>query len=332
MTDIKITLELDDEVIADYLGGFAEAFEQVEANIQQLNDGGDCQEIYNDMLRHLHSIKGNARMCELRLPEKMAHIIEDVVIAVKDGGIGYFPDMGETIQVSLEKVKESSIQIFNKEEIDDGEYLKLIGILESIVHDMASSVRLTNQFLHITTHAPLHSESTDSTAPRVSDDLKMIRLIGERCKPSNGKFNGRIARLAELAMKLNELSEKRVDPVQLEAAICFLELNPEADGMETILTKFGLQDTNNIAFDLLTSMSGWQPACNILSDNDSETAMMLRLCQYYDDQTYTVNDSDRKRAIINTLTELNSGVVEQFSQEWVSLLNRAVKAILQEKV
>lgn len=328
MTDVKITLELDDELIADYLGGFAEAFEQVEENIRQLNDGGGSQEIYNDILRHLHSIKGNARMCELRLPEKIAHVIEDVVIAVKEGEVSYFPDMGETIQVALEKVKESSLELFNKQELDEDNYLELTAILAAMVSDMSSAVKLTNQFLHITTYAPLHDEVPDAVPLRNIDDLRLVRLIGERYKSIEQKAVGRIARLIEVALKLNEFSGVASDPVQLEAAICLLELDPAAEGIETILTKFDIHDSSNIAVDLLASMQGWQTACDILSGINVEAGVMLSLCQYYDDQTYPTEGRDRKRAIINTLMKLASGEIEQFSGQWADLLSQVVKKIL----
>ena len=188
MANIKITLELDDELIADYLGGFSEAYEEVEKCLHALADGNTDEEIYNEMLRHLHSIKGNARMCELRIPEKIAHVIESVVIKVKEGGIAYFPDLGETIHVSLDKVKETSLAAFNNETIDEAAYEQLITILDSICNDLSKVKELTNHFLHLTTGVPLvsdqHVESTQADQDFNEKELDILKMIGNRLKPN----------------------------------------------------------------------------------------------------------------------------------------------------
>jgi len=330
MSDVKITLELDEELITDYLGGFTEAFEEIEENIKLLNDGSEIKGIYDDVLRHLHSIKGNARMCELAVPERLAHVIEDVVISVKEGDVGYFPELGETIQVALEKVKESSVAIFNKEALDEGYYVNLVDLLNGIVKDIQSVDRLTNQFLHITTNAPLHEFDSEQPA-RTADDLKLLKIIGERYHLEGEKYTGRIDRITAMAAKLNELAGKPVDSVQLEAAICLCELDPDADGIETMLKKLGISRKKQVAEDIFQQIKGWQQASDIINQSNSDGASILRICQYYDDHTYPMEGRDGKRAILDTLRKLGETGAHQDFQQWAPFLNQAVKVLLKNR-
>jgi len=333
MTEIKISLELDDDLIADYLGGFVEAFEAIELNLKQLEAGGEVDEVYQDMLRHLHSIKGNARMCELSVAERIAHIIESVVIAVHENHIDFFADLGETIQVSLEKVKESSEKIFNQQPLDEDGYNELIDILEAICNDLSQIKILTNRFLHITTHAPLiDSDEVIQIHKRTQDDLKILQMMGLRFKPDTEEYSGRIERLILLALEMNELAGRPVDDMQLQAAIFLQDINETLPGVNVLIKKFNITSGENTPVSILKDIGGWDEAISFLdAESRVDGADIIRLVNYYDSKTYPSSERDLKQTILQTLADIQTIGEQMASSEWVEILPLAVRSTLIKK-
>ena len=333
MTEIKITLELDDDLIADYLGGFVEAFEAIELNLKQLEEGESVDETYHDMLRHLHSIKGNARMCELTIAERIAHVIESVVIAVRESHVDFFADLGETIQVSLEKVKESSEKIFNQQPLDESYYLELINILEAICNDISQIRILTNRFLHITTNAPLlGNENLADKVIHTEEDLKIFEVLGERFKPDTDQHQGKIERLSELACEMNELAGSPVDSIQLRAAIFLQDINETLPGVDMLVRKFNIKPGNNIPVSILMDLGGWEEAISFLdSRSKTDGAAIIHLVNFYDSKTYPSIERDYKQSILQTLSEIRENSEQQFQHEWAEKLNHAVRSLMTKK-
>lgn len=76
--------QVSNDIIESYVSEVKELLESVQRDIIALKSNEDDSEILSQLLRNLHTIKGNSRMLGFTTVEKLAHAIEDIYKSVKD--------------------------------------------------------------------------------------------------------------------------------------------------------------------------------------------------------------------------------------------------------
>ena len=76
--------QVSNDIIESYVSEVKELLEAVQKDIIALKSNEDDSEILSQLLRNLHTIKGNSRMLGFTTVEKLAHAIEDIYKSVKD--------------------------------------------------------------------------------------------------------------------------------------------------------------------------------------------------------------------------------------------------------
>ena len=91
-----------------FIGRFQEEASDL---LQRLNEGvitlegtPDDRELIDQMLRDAHTLKGSSRMVGLIDISDIAHRLEDVMVAVRDGRLAYTPDMSDRFFESLDTI------------------------------------------------------------------------------------------------------------------------------------------------------------------------------------------------------------------------------------
>jgi len=108
-----IQLTLDDVIIEDYTTSFNEHYAIINNCIGMLNSSPNDEDIINEVFRSLHTIKGNADMCQFSVITKFSHVLEDVVAEIRDGNLEYQSLIGEVLLLCLDKAKEIGECIFS---------------------------------------------------------------------------------------------------------------------------------------------------------------------------------------------------------------------------
>lgn len=81
--EIKMA-QVSNDIIESYVSEVKELLESVQRDIIALKSNEEDSEILSQLLRNLHTIKGNSRMLGFTTVEKLAHAIEDIYKSVKD--------------------------------------------------------------------------------------------------------------------------------------------------------------------------------------------------------------------------------------------------------
>jgi len=248
-----VQLTFDEAIIEDYSNSFAEHYAIINNCIGMLESSPDDDDIINEVFRSLHTIKGNADMCQMDTVTQFTHALEDVVSGIRDGQLEYKPLIGETLLLCLDKTKEISQHIFDGEQVSQPQISAIRDQLQKLIEKDIEIESISRNIIQlISGHIVDDSnqkiiqsdESSDSgglfiDAPppkkvvdlvpcpycnqEISEDsldflkgLKAWSLLME-CKIPY--WRGRLERTLPLAIAINEHLQQEIDNIQLEAAV-----------------------------------------------------------------------------------------------------------------
>ena len=98
--------DVDDELVDIFLEEAEELLDSCENSLQRWNSNNADEESVMDLQRHLHTLKGGARMADLSPVGNLTHSLESLVINVNDGRIPFTKDMGSVLHESLDKLSD----------------------------------------------------------------------------------------------------------------------------------------------------------------------------------------------------------------------------------
>jgi len=249
-----IQLILDDDIIEDYTASFSEHYVIINNCIGMLDNTPDDEDIINEVFRSLHTIKGNADMCQLDTITQFTHALEDIVAEIRDGNIEYQPLIGEIILLSLDKTKEFSKNIFNNTPVDKNQVENICDELNRIklqpdqiqsiaknVVNLISGHIVDKKNTHIVAAdansqiggifvdsppaqqkavdimpCPYSKQEIDDNALDFLRGLKAWSVLMEQKIPY---WKGRLERTLPMVTAINKQLDSPVDYVQLEAAL-----------------------------------------------------------------------------------------------------------------
>lgn len=255
MTNPVIDLALDEVIAEDYLRSFSEHYEIVNNCIMMLDKAPTDQDVIDEVFRSLHTIKGNADMCQLKALTQFVHKLEDVVSAIRDNHIEYSQVLGEIILLCLDKTREASRDVFagrpintvllqkiqvqlegfkSADDIRSQETVnQIIGLLTGHIVDTDNNAivatdagRPGQKSLFVDTapetkvssvmSAPYSKEKLTEQTLQTLQNLQQLTQLLEQKIPF---WHGRLERTLPLLMAFNNELAVPVNPVQLEAAL-----------------------------------------------------------------------------------------------------------------
>ena len=98
--------DVDDELVDIFLEEAEELLDSCENSLQRWNSNNADEESVMDLQRHLHTLKGGARMADLSPVGNLTHSLESLVINVNDGRLPFTKEMGSVLHESLDKLSD----------------------------------------------------------------------------------------------------------------------------------------------------------------------------------------------------------------------------------
>ena len=98
--------EIDDELVEIFLEEAEELLDNCENSLQRWNTNNQDEESVQDLQRHLHTLKGGARMADLGPVGDLTHALESLVVAVNDGRVSFTKDMSNVLHDSLDLLSD----------------------------------------------------------------------------------------------------------------------------------------------------------------------------------------------------------------------------------
>ena len=107
------------DVTDSFISEVTELLDNIRQNTARLKNDSDDTEALKDILRNLHTIKGNSRMLDYSIIEKLSHALEDVYKSVKDGKVKVSERLQKLVIVVSDRIIDSLVQI-KKHSTDNG--------------------------------------------------------------------------------------------------------------------------------------------------------------------------------------------------------------------
>ena len=118
MTTDGIKLTIDNEVAADFRDSFIDNYDSIANSIIKLEQKPKDLDTIDEIFRCLHTIKGNASMCQLDTLTVFTHAIEEVVSSLRTEKLTFTQILGEMFLLALDKIKEVSEELFADKTVD----------------------------------------------------------------------------------------------------------------------------------------------------------------------------------------------------------------------
>ena len=106
--------KVSSDIIESYVSEVKELLESARKDIMTLKNSQSDSDALSNLLRSLHTIKGNSRMLGFPTIEKLSHAVEDIYKSVKDGKIKNTDRLVKLVYAVADKIEECVVSIIKK--------------------------------------------------------------------------------------------------------------------------------------------------------------------------------------------------------------------------
>jgi HD-GYP domain-containing protein (c-di-GMP phosphodiesterase class II) len=313
----------------------------------------------------LHNIKGDAALCKVEFATQIAHPIESLLARLRAGELHYCRLLGEVILLAVDRLELATEALLVGKAVS---HLKLVVLVEGLEQLSRSSQAdldsVAAQVIKaVTGFNPAPGANVAAPKPpaqlknqdRITSDLQFFRSLALQFEARSALFQGRTARILDLALETNRIAVSPVDREQLEAAVYMHDV-----GMmflpEYLWLKIGkisaderriLQGHSAFGAGLLQRMDGWQGAAEMVlqhhempdgagypnginSDKICAGAKILAIVDAFEAVTLKQRARGHKRSILRAIAEVNA-CDNQFAPELIEPFNAVIRHMLEQQ-
>lgn len=115
--------DVDDELVDIFLEEAEELLDSCENSLQRWNTNNVDEDSVMDLQRHLHTLKGGARMADLSPVGDLTHALESLVINVNDGRLPFTKDMSKILHESLDRLSDMLAKVKDRAPLSSADAL-----------------------------------------------------------------------------------------------------------------------------------------------------------------------------------------------------------------
>ncbi|WP_158300623.1 HD-GYP domain-containing protein [Chromobacterium sp. ATCC 53434] len=343
----------------DFRDAVSDYAPQLEQLVCHMGDGGGDTEKVAQLFRILHSIKGDASLCQVFFVEPYAHALETLLDRIRKKELSYQEVIGDVLLLVLDRLVLVLDALAYGEPLDDLQLDSLRTALEKLPDLPADEVPSACARLV----ARMMGTSAAPAAPPVGSaqglgghrfaDLQFFRTLAMQLEYRLPAFGGRTERNLALALDINRLAERPVNVDQLAAAVYMHDIGmmllPEALWLRA--GRLGDEERRQMAAHpgwaggLLARMPGWEEAARMVlqhhetqdgggypdglrSEAICDGACVLALVDAFEAVTLKHAQQGQRRSMLRAVAELNASE-RQFHPEWLQLFNQVARARLE---
>ncbi|MFW2373633.1 MAG: HD-GYP domain-containing protein [Gammaproteobacteria bacterium] len=363
---------LDASALMGFFQHFSHAYEQIEQSLLMLEvDPADSQEIHA-LMSSLDEISDSLQDIDFNELAKLTQSLHQLLQLIGQGNIKFETVISDIILLALNDVKAVLEKI-----IDGTGHYGLLDRLPKVCEALAligktdfshrqQVIKDTLLLLDPSTEILIQDDSEtnylanlfNNTAPdsielafygvETDDDFAFFRGLSEPLETRAQYWQGRSERMLRLALKMNDLADRTVDPNQLAAAVSMhdagLALLPldviNASGQLTPDQQLQVEQHPQVAYELLRYMKDWTEAAQIvlqhhermegsgypnkLKENEiCDGAKILAIADAIDARTHErVHATLMKRPLLRAAMEISKQADSQFSAYWVDIFRQ----------
>jgi len=357
LTDFR---NIDFELFEEYAAGLDEAIAVIERGIRELNERPDDLSLVTLLFRSFHNLKGDAALCRFELGMQIAHQIESILMRLRDGQLRFTPLLGEALLLALDRLELSVDAVLSARPVSHLRVDLLLDTLGQLVdtHQSTMDRAAVDMIERVSgfrpaTALPLPAKPAAQRAEKdAGGDMAFFRSIALQFERRSPLFEGRTSRLLQLALAMNELGGKPVDPTQLEAAVYLHDIGmmllPEPlwlkPGKLSEAEWAQMRQHPAYGAGLLERIPGWREAAQIIAQHHempdgkgyprgigaagiTPGAKIMAIADAFEAVMLKHRHRGQNLSVLRAAAEINA-CESQFAQEWIGPFNQAVKKML----
>ena len=357
---------LDQETLQDFLDEFQEHYENVEKMILALEGAPTEKELLNSLFRSIHTVKGNLGFLGIQPLVDMLQELETILDSIRHQQMEFQVVIGDISLLILDQVSTAISQAGEggDMEIDDtitsGVAENLKKVPDANASDQsglfAKALKILDPNAHMEAEEEVEPDVVVKTAAMdfshaTNEDFSFFHSLASHVQNRAHFWQGRVDRVLNLALKLNEYAGAPVEPNQLAVAVCVHDvamamlpsslLNKESQLSDMEVT--GMREHVQLATRLLAPYKDFQEARTILAQHHESLdgsgypmglvkgeivpgAQILAICHTFEAITHGHSRNDSQtRPTMRAIMELNRFANVQFDVEWVTLFVKMVR-------
>jgi chemotaxis protein histidine kinase CheA len=351
----------DREALQEFIDGLIDHAQNIERDVARLKSNPGDRETIADLFRAIHNIKGDAALCKVDLAVAIVHPIETVLARFRNGEINFTDFVAEAVLLALDRLELAAEGLASGKALEGLRLLPLVQGLEKMALASTSEMDASASELieavtgfrpaaaaSLPTRGKVSTLPTGSKSP-LADDLRFFRSLANQFETRSLLFKGRTMRILRLALETNQLADKKVDPVQLEAAVYMHDIGmmflPESIWLKvdriTPDEKLILHTHADYAAGILSRMEGWTDAAQMVaqhhempdgagypkairSEQICDGAKMLAIVDAFEAVMLKHIHRGKNRSVLRAIAEVNA-CDKQFAPEWIDPFNRVIR-------
>lgn len=364
-----MTIPRSDDLSTDLLEDFrldaAEQFPRCEQLLIELEHYPDDEPRLRELFRVAHTLKGNLGYVGLSHLMPLPQAMEDLLDALRERRIAFDSLLGDVLLLSLDHLRELIREALGggAAHIKPTQMLELSAALHSLaISPPARQTELRRNLLRQLDPSTQLQQPAPQQAPAVQHllaqhgidadaDLLFFAELMQAAERRSHYWDGRGQRLLSLALTINDLGGKPVEPAQLAAAVCLHDLGMAFLPLELLHKEQHLsrderrqmQAHPRQGFELLRRMPKWAAAAEIILQHQEHAdgsgypkalkeadiapgALIVAIADTFDARTHErAHQTLSKRPLMRAILEINGLAGHQFSSHWVEVFNRALQ-------
>jgi hypothetical protein len=335
--------------------------QNIERDVARLKSTPGDRETIADLFRAIHNIKGDAALCKVDLAVAIVHPMETVLARFRNGEILFSDFVAEALLLALDRLELAAEGLASGKALNGLRLLPLVQGLEKMalatlsgMDDCASElIEAVTGFrpaaaASLPTRGKVSSMPSGSKSP-LAEDLRFFRVLANQFEARSLLFKGRTMRILRLALETNQLANKAIDPVQLEAAVYMHDVGmmflPESlwlkvDRMTPDEKKI-LHTHTEYGSGILSRMAGWSEAAQMVAQHHEmpdgagypkaikgaqicDGAKVLAIVDAFEAVMLKHIHRGRNRSVLRAIAEVNA-CDKQFAPEWIEPFNQVIR-------
>ncbi|OWY40673.1 metal-dependent phosphohydrolase [Xenophilus sp. AP218F] len=353
----KLMTEIvDPEAFQDFRDVMTDYAPKIESLVCHLGNPEQGPEILAQLFRALHSIKGDASMCQVRFFEPFIQQLETLLDRIRKREFAYQDVIGDVLLLVLDRLELALEALAHDEGIEDMQLpLLLQGLNELSGQPPEALFERCRQMVASMTGILVAPAVAEGQMVGRSADLAFFRSLALQFEQRLPQFSGRTARNLTLALETNHLAGLPIDAEQLEAAVYLHDL-----GMMLLPESFWLKAGRmsdeerrlmaahpGWAAGLLQRMEGWQGAAQMVAQHHETPdgrgypqglrgeeicsgAKILALVDAFEAVTLKHAEQGARRSVLRAIGEINA-CERQFDRGWLAAFNQVMRGRLETR-
>lgn len=345
----------DEEGFSDFQNALEDYAPRMAQLLMALRQRPGDAVLLGELMRLVHTIKGDAGLCRMGFLAPLLHGMEEVLTRVRSGELYFSYSIEQVLFLALDRLELLIQSLDQQSETALADFHLLCHELYKV--SQTASGALDAAIAHlieiVTGYTPvtLRQEADFATTAEIDkarEDLRLFHTLALQFEQRSQLFQGRTERNLVLARACNAAAGNPIDPRQLEAAVYLHDIGMMFLPEELWLKSGRLSDAERGQLvchpqwgaDLLARMPGWEAAAEMVRQHHerldgkgypaglSSTAIcdgarLIAIVDTFEAVILKHGQRQQVRSLLRAMAELNA-CESQFDPDWIRHFNTVI--------